>query len=351
MGIEFIDLTRRMGKSLVKTAPKPRLFMQFFGTTETQDTEIIEIDKQFKGIRVAQFVNPDAVADGTEKLSFDEHTFKLPTLQDLMALTSKELKKRLRGQNVYTQTTFAAKATIMIMEIQQEQREMIENAMELMAIDACFNGQITVVGKGENRVVDFDRTASHTVDLGGGNYWDEAGGVPETDVEDFIDIIGQAGSSATHIIGRLATVRVLVSKLEANVPSEFDARRIERGNLTFESFADINGAIFYGTYKSLEIWGYDGNYTDTENVGQKAVPAKQVAILSAVNANVDIAGYAGDMDIDYPSIEGVTKAVIDPRNFISKVSKAKKVLEVEAIQTRAPMLIDADSTIVATVLV
>ena len=73
-------------------------------------TEIIEIDKQFKGIRIAAFFNPDAVADGTEKLSFDEHTFKLPTLQDLMTLTSKELKKRLRGQNVFTQVTFAAKA-------------------------------------------------------------------------------------------------------------------------------------------------------------------------------------------------------------------------------------------------
>ncbi|MHA1348031.1 MAG: major capsid protein [Candidatus Heimdallarchaeaceae archaeon] len=168
MGIEFLDLTRRMGQSFVKTAPKPRMFLQFFGNSETQDTEIIEIDKQFKGIRIAGFVNPDAVADGTEKLSFDEHTFKLPTLQDLETLTSKELKKRLRGQNVYTQETFAAKAAVMVAEIQQEQREMVENAMELMSIDAAFNGQLTVVGKGENRIVDFDRNAANTIDLTSG---------------------------------------------------------------------------------------------------------------------------------------------------------------------------------------
>lgn len=348
MGIEFLDLTRRMGASFVKTAPKPKMFMLFFGNSETQDTEIIEIDKQFKGIRIASFVNPDAVADGTEKLSFDEHTFKLPTLQDLMTLTSKELTKRLRGQNVYTQETFAAKAAVMIMEIQEEQREMVENAMELMAIDACFNGQISVVGKGENRIVDFDRAAANTIDLGAGNYWDEVAGAPEADIEDFIDIIGQNGSNATHMIGRLATMRAAVKKIEAN--DNFDARRISRGDLVFESFADINGAIFYGTYKGVEIWGFDGNYTDRDGVAQKAVPAKKVAILSAVNGNVDVAGYAGDMDIDYPSIEGDTKAVIDSRNAISKVSKAKKVLEVEIIQTRAPLLVDANSTIVATVL-
>lgn len=351
MGIEFLDLTRRMGQSFVKTAPKPRLFMQFFGSTETQDTEIIEIDKQFKGIRIAAFVNPDAVADGTEKLSFDEHTFKLPTLQDLMTLTSKELKKRLRGQNVYTQETFAAKASVMVAEIQQEQREMVENAMELMAIDGVFNGQLTIVGKGENRIVDFDRNAANTVDLGAGNYWDEAGGTPESDIPDFIELIGSDGSNATHIIGRVATISAAVKKLQTNDPESFDGRHVDRALLVFESFADVNGAIYYGVYKGVELWGYDGNYTDAAGVAQKAVPAKKVAVLSAVNGNVDVAGYAGDMDIDYPEIDGVTRAVIDNRNAISKVSKAKKVLEVEIVQTRAPMLIDANSTLVATVLV
>lgn len=347
--ITFTDLTRAVMKSLSKAAPMPKLFMNFFGNLETKDTEVVELDKQFKGIRVAMFVNPDAVADGREKLSFDNYVFKLPTMQDSISLTGKELKKRLMGQNVYTQTTSAAKAAILILEIQNEQKEMVENAMELMAIDAVFNGQLTIIGKGENRVIDFDRSAANTIDLGAGNYWDEAGGVPEDDIEDFIDIIGQAGSNATHIVGRLATIRVMVKKLEAN--DDFDSSRIDRGNLTFESFADVNGAIFYGTYKNLEIWGFDGNYEDDNKVSQKAVPEKQVAILSAVNANVDVAGYAADTDIDYPQIQGDTKAVKDNRQFISKVSKGKKVIDAEAIQTRAPMLVDADSTIVATVLV
>ena len=346
--ITFKDLTRAAMKALSKAGPKPKFFMNFFGNLETKDTEVVELDKQFKGIKVAMFVNPDAVADGREKLSFDNYVFKLPTMQDSVALTGKELKKRLMGQNVYTQKTSAAKAAILILEIQNEQKEMIENAMELMAIDAVFNGQLTIVGKGENRVIDFDRSAANTIDLGAGNYWDETGGAPEDDIEEFIDIIGQAGSNATHIAGRLETVRVLVKKLAKN--DDFDSRRIQRGDLTFESFADVNGAIFYGTYKGLEIWGFDGNYKDDDNVSQKAVPAKKIAILSAVNANVDVAGYAADTDIDYPQIQGNTKAVKDNRQFISKVSQGKKVIDVEAIQTRAPMLVDADSTIVATVL-
>lgn len=349
VNIEFQDLTRAMIKSLEKAQPKPKMFMNFFSNKENETTEYVELDKKFKGARVAEFVNPDAVADGREKLSFDNYVFKLPTMQDLVDLTAKELKKRLMGQNVYTQTTSAAKAAILIKEIQDEQKEFIETRMEVMATEAMFDGKITIVGKGENRVIDFDRKAANTIDLGAGNYWDEAGGAPDEDIETFIDLIATDGSNATHIVGRLATMRVLVknSKIEA----ELDNRRIENGNIAFKSMLEVNGAVFYGTYKNIELWGYEGNYVDKDGVAQKAVPAKKVVVLSAVNENVDVAGYAPDIDIDYPSIKGNVKATKDSRQFISKVAKGKKTIEVEAIQTRAPMLKDANSTVVATVLV
>ncbi len=347
--MEFIDLTRAMSKSLEKAQPKPKMFMQFFANKERYDTEIIELDKQFKGARVAEFVNPDAVADGREKLSFDNYVFKLPTMQDRIDLTAKELKKRLMGQNVYTQATTAAKAAVLIREIQSEQKDFVETKMEVMATEAMFDGQITVIGKGENRIIDFDRDAGNTIDLGAGNYWDEAGGDPSADVETFIDQIATDGSNATHMIGRLATMRTFVKN--EDIAAELDNRRIETGNVTFNSMLEINGAVFYGTYKGLELWGYEGNYVDAAGAAQKAVPEKKVVVCSAVNANVDIAGYAADIDIDYPSIKGNVKASKDARQFISKISKGKKVIDVEAIQTRAPMLVDANSTISATVLV
>ncbi len=346
--MNFNDLTRSTLKSLNKSAPKPKMFMSFFGNVENKNTTLIELDKKFKGIRVANFVNPDAVADGTEKLSFDAYQFQLPTMQDLVPLTGKELEKRLMGQDVYKQTTSSAKGAILIKEIQSEQKDMIESKMELMAIDAVFNGQITVIGKGENRVIAFNRSATHEVDLGSGNYWDETDGVPEDDIEDFIDIIGQAGSNATHIIGRFATMRVLAKKLKEN--DDFDSRRYDVGSLTFKDFSDISGARHYGSYKGLELWGFDGNYTDKDGTSQKAVPEKKIVVLSSVNGNVDVSGYAVDTDIDFSGLNASTKAVKDARNFISKISGAKKVIEVEAIQSRSPMLIDADSTLVATVI-
>lgn len=345
----FTDLTRRMSRSLVKAAPRPRMFMQFFANAETQDSEIVELDKQFSGVRVAEFVNPDAVADGREKLSFDNLIFKLPTMQDSTPLTAKELTKRLRGQTVYAETSPEAKGAVLMQELQNEQADFIENKMELMAIDAAFNGTLTVIGKGENRVIDFNRNAANTIDLGAGNYWDEAGGKPEDDLEDFIDIIAQDSSNATHVIGRVETMRALVKKLEANDALSFDGRHVDRAMLVFESFMDVNGASYYGVYKNLELWGFDGNYQDADGNKQKAVPAKQVVVMSAANDNRDIAGYAPDIDIEF-NMGGNVKATKTNRNLINKVTKVKKLIDSEIIQTRAPMLIDANSTLVATVL-
>ena len=349
--LTFEDLSRNVSKSLVKTAPMPKMFMQFYANAETQDTEIVELDKQFKGIRVAEYVNPDAVADGREKLTFDNYIFKLPTMQDSIPLTAKELKKRLRGDNIYTQKTYAAKAAILIAELQMEQREFVENKMELSAIEEAFTGQLNVVGKGENRILDFNRNAANTIDYGAGNYWDEAGGTPETDIPDMIDLIGQDSSNATHLIGRIATMSATVKKLEANDPLSFESpSKVDRAMLTFKSFADINGAIFYGQYKNIELWGFDGNYTDKDGNKLKKVPEKKVVMMSAINDNRDIAGLAPDMDIEFSSLNGNTRAAKDSRNFISKLTKEKKVIDAEVIQTRAPMLTDANSTVVATVL-
>ncbi|MDA0778535.1 MAG: major capsid protein, partial [Bacteroidetes bacterium] len=333
MAIEFPDLTRAMSKSLEKAQPKPKMILQFFPNKERYETEVIELDKKFKGARVAKFVNPDAVADGREKLSFDNYVFKLPTMQDLMSLTSKELNKRLFGQNVYTQTTTAAKGAVLVKEIQEEQKDFIETLMEVKAIEAVFDGQITIIGKGENRVIDFDRKAANTVDLGPGSYWDEAGGAPENDIEDFITRISADGSRATHIIGRAATIQVLVKKLKLNDPLAFDGRRVDTGSITFKSMLEVNGSIYKGTYNGLEIWAYDGVYVDEDGNSQTAVPAKKVVVLSADNKNVDVCGYAGDMDIDFPSIGGNTRSSKDSRQFISKVTKGKKSFDVEAIQT------------------
>lgn len=348
VNVDFQDLTRSLSASLAKAQPKPKFFMQFFANRERHETEVIELDKKFKGARVAEFVNPDAVADGREKLNFDNFVFKLPTMQDLIPLTSKELRKRLFSDTVYDQKTAAAKGAVITKELQDDQKEFIENRMEVMATEAMFDGTITVIGKGENRIIDFDRKAANTIDLGAGNYWDEGTSDPSSDIETFIDIVAGDGSNATHVVGRLATMREFVRNDE--VKAELDNRRTENGNLKFKSMLDVNGAVFYGTFKNLELWGFDGNYVDSDNVAQKAVPAKKVVILSAVNANVDVAGYAGDMDIDFAGIKGDTKATKDSRQLISKMTKGKKVIDVEVIQTRAPMLVDANSTLVATVI-
>lgn len=347
MGILLEDLSRNMSKSLLQTAPKPRMFLQFFRNKKRQDTNIVVLDKKLNGLSVAGIVNPNLFAQGREKLNFNTHTFLLPTLKEAMNLNASDLKNRMFGETVFSLQTNAQKAAVLMAEIQQEQRDLIENRLEIMAIEACFTGQIHVKGKGEDRLIDFNRDPDNTYISSSGLAWNEAGANPSKDIEDFItQIAAKSSANATHLIGRPATMSFLINNTD--IKDELNNRRIENGSMAFKSFVATGGATYYGTYKNLELWGYNGNYTDENNVAQKAVPEKQICVLSLDNSNVNMCGYVPDLDVDIQN--PVYKATKDARNFVSVFSRNRNSVTVEAIYTGAPMLIDANSTLVATVL-
>jgi hypothetical protein len=347
MGIEYQDLTRAIKEAQLSAQPSLSFMMSFFKKKDTVDTELVEEDSQLKGARVAKIVNPDAVADGTEIPQFTGEIFKLPTIQDKQMITGRDLKKKLKGESVYSQSTPAGKGAIIIKEVIEDQKNKINNKMELLAIDALFNGQVSIIGKGEDRIISFNRDPSLTVDLGAGNYWDEATSDPTADIDDFIELLGNVGSNATHLIGRPSVIRKLISNDE--IKAELDNKGIENGELTYQSLANNNGSIYYGKYKELEIWGYNGNYKDDSGNSQKAIPDGKIVVLCADNGNTDMAGYSADIHVESPSLASNKEVAIDNRNFITKISTGDKAIVVEGIQTRCPLL-DPTSSLVATVI-
>lgn len=335
---------------------RPRLMLSFFGNTpsviDAVDTEYIESDLFKTKVRIANFVNPDAVAKGTEKLTFTEQQIKLPTLKDKRSLTSREMKKRGFGETVFNGDSNQMRVAKALDREMLEQDETIVNAQELMAIESIFDGKVTIIGEGENRVIDYGRDASMSVDLGAGNYYDNVDAPVNEDFDDFIAILGEHGYTATHVLGRLATMKVLAN--HPKIKDEIDNRRIENGNLKFESMMKEKGAIYYGIYKNCELWGYDGNYVDSNNVAQKAVPAKKIAFIPAESDNKIIPGYAGDMHIDSGVSNDSLEARITETKKISKVAItgdiSAPVMEMYAAQTVAPIMPDGDCAVVVQIL-
>ena len=336
---------------------QPRFLLAFFGgfpnAMKSVETEYIESDLFKTKVRVAKFVNPDAVAKGTEKLTFVEQQIKLPTIKDKRSLTSKEMRSKGFGETIYdsssNQTRVAAAMDTELVDMDST----IMNRLELMAIESIFDGRMTIVGEGENRIIDYSRKIGLSIDLGAGNYYGSNGGTPNEDFDDFIALLGENGYTATHVVGRLATMKVLAN--HTAIKSEIDNRRIENGNLRFQSMMKEKGAIYYGMYKNCELWGYDGNYVDNAGVSQKAVPAKKIAFIAAETDNTIIPGYAGDMHIDSGALSTESMQVsITADKKVQKIHVGGDIsaptLELYMGQTVAPIMPDADCVVVVQIL-
>lgn len=336
---------------------QPRFLLAFFGgfpnAMKSVETEYIESDLFKTKVRVAKFVNPDAVAKGTEKLTFVEQQIKLPTIKDKRSLTSKEMRSKGFGETIYdsssNQTRVAAAMDTELVDMDST----IMNRLELMAIESIFDGRMTIIGEGENRIIDYSRKTGLSIDLGAGNYYGSNGGTPNEDFDDFIALLGENGYTATHVVGRLATMKVLAN--HTAIKSEIDNRRIENGNLRFQSMMKEKGAIYYGMYKNCELWGYDGNYVDNAGVSQKAVPAKKIAFIAAETDNTIIPGYAGDMHIDSGALSTESMQVsIAADKKVQKIHVGGDIsaptLELYMGQTVAPIMPDADCAVVVQIL-
>jgi len=341
---KYDNLTKHVAKATENAQPKAMLFANFFTNTPPHGENIVEFDKKDYVSGIAPFVEPNLDGEPIEIDGFDTHILKLPTMKPSKVLKSSDLDKKVFGQSVDNAISKNARARDLANAAVENNEDRIDTRLEVMRTDVLFNGSLTIQGKGYDSTITFPRKASHTIDLGAGNYWDEVGQDATGDIVAFKKLIAQSGRSGTHIVGDQDTALVLRELVKA----ETDFRRVDDGELKFKDMLLVDGAIYYGTYLSTEIWGYDGTYVNEAGTTVAAVPAKKIVMLSATNQNEMSYGYASDVQLELDLALSVS---ISSRNVINKLIPTRSSVEIESILTAAPLLKDGDSTLVATVLV
>lgn len=341
---KYDGLTKHLSKAVENRQVKSTLFELFFPVVEVHGENIVEFDKKDYTNGIAPFVEPNLDGKPIEIKGFNTHILKLPTMKPSKVIKNSDLNKKPFGQKVDDAVSKNARARGLVNDSVNNNEDRIDTRLEAMRADVLFNASLTIQGEGYDATITFPRKASHNIDLGAGNYWDEAGQDAKGDITTFLALLGQSGRTGTHIIGDQISAAALVDI----VKDETDFRRVEDGNLKFESFLNVNGAVFYGKFRTLEIWGYDGTYVNEAGATASAVPAKKMVVLSAENNNEMSFGYAGDVEIELDIADGFE---ISSRNVVSKLIGTRSSVEIESVLTAAPLLKDGDSTIVVTMMV
>lgn len=241
--------------------PKLGLAARYFNTAIVEDSEEIHFDVDNKPRRIAPFVSPLVAGKVVASRGFAAKTFKPAYVKDKRVFHPGRSIKRAMGERIGGgELSPEDRMQILLAQDMTDQLEMIERRMEWMAAQVLANGAVTVVGDDyPSTLVDFQRSAQHTVVKGAGSRWGEAGVKPLDDLQDWSDrMVQTCGVALSDVIMPVAVWKVF--RADADVKTRLDRFR---GNSTMQPDAHQGeGLIYQATIDGFNIFTYSGWYVD-----------------------------------------------------------------------------------------
>ena len=260
--------TRKM-LPMVEELREPRTFFQsmLFRATEMSPTKIVDLDRDNRGLQVAQFTNPDATAKPTEKQSWSAHSFEIPYMKPMMSIQTSELVTRMPGETNYDERSMQERHRRLAARCLNDLDARIQRRIEVMASQVVRNGVITVTDEDGHTMgtVTFPRNSRTLVDLDGGDRWSESTADIVGDLEAMQDTSGELTGilpdfyfCSPEVWSVIRNNSKLLSLMDnVSIPAEF-------AKLTSEA-RDI-GVRYGGNILGLPIYVVSTNYrigTDT----------------------------------------------------------------------------------------
>jgi hypothetical protein len=340
----LLDGKKFFGTSLEQIQIKNRLLTSLFKDKQVIEDEIIQLDRKVVKNKIVSYVNPDIEAKSSAVEGFTTDLFKLPTIKDMKHITRQMLMMRGFGYHNYDSSVSSKKKLVdMITDIQKRQMDLFDTKVEIGAIDAYFNGKLSIIGEGENRELLFNRHDSLTEVLTGNSVWGGTTANISSNISDWITLLNNQGSNPTHLIARSEIIDLMFKDAKVKEEIKTDSG-LNFGYGDYNYFGD--GVTFRGIYKNIILLAYSGVYTDEAGDTQQAVPSDKILLLDENNSNQE---YFGNNNQEMFLTNGDFKKT--NRNFYSYFDRTSTFqLGLGAFQTRACIMNDANSSFVATVL-
>ena len=239
-----------------------------FNSVITFEDEYIDFEKIREGRKLAPLVVPTVQGRAVYSEASNVTRMKAAYVKPKDSVSPGRVIKRRPGENLFAQNSLSPQAryNAIIGDILRVHRETIDRREEWLAAQAFINGNITLSGPDyPTRVVDFGRDAQHTVTLGVGARWGDAGVKPMTDIQTWIDRVRRAqfGGPVNRLTVGSAVLPVLLA--DADVLKQLDTQ-------TRGTNADLNTGLRAGEYveyigklgPNLELWVNSDFYEDPD---------------------------------------------------------------------------------------
>lgn len=255
---------------LYREVPAPSTYFRnlAFNQVITFEEEYIDFQKIKEGRKLAPLVVPTVQGRAVYSEASSVTRLKPAYVKPKDAVNPARVIRRRPSESLFSPNSLSPQAryNAIIGDILRVHRETIDRREEWMAARALIDGKLTLSGVDyPTRVVDFGRAANHTVVLGVGARWGDAGVKPMTDIQTWIDRVRRAdfGGPVNRLTVGSSVLPILLA--DADVQKQLDTQL--RG-----SSADLNTGLRSGEYveyigklgPNLELWVNSDFYEDPD---------------------------------------------------------------------------------------
>ena len=333
----------------------PKLFLTLFPEMVMSDKEEILFDVS-KTTRpgVTPFVHPLAKGKVIEGAGYATKSLKPAYVKDVRVHTPHQNLKRLAGEPLGGALTPQQRMLAAIARDLQDQKNKLENRLEVMAAEAVIFGTQTIKGEGFDALVDFQRGAASKTVLTGTAKWNDADitldaifGQLEDSAEDMRDRIGM---SPSFVVCDPEAWKLLRAKLLA--ADKGGAKYLDKQNRGFDrvsvdltpTLAGEMGLRAQGSFGDIPIFTYQSEYVDPETgTLKKVMPANTVLMIA--KSRLEGVRHFGAIQ----SIDEAGNFVLNAMEYFSSSwterNPAARMLQLESAPLMVPYYPDAVQTI------
>jgi hypothetical protein len=295
--------------------PQTALLSTFFGSVEVSDVEEIKFDVENKKRRITPFVSPLREGKVVEDEGFVTNSFAPAYTKDKRVHNPNKALKRAAGETIGGNLKPLDRHQANLARSSSDQLDMLNRRKEVMASEVLRTGKVTIAGEGyPTVVVDFGRKAAHTVVLGAGSKWGDAGVKPLDNLETWTGTVLQ--NSGAVIKDVVMDVKAwALFRADADVQKQLDTAPLSKSadSIVAIQFAKL-GMSYKGMVGDVRFWVYQDWYVDEAGVEQPMVPDYTVILASPDVDGVQHHGAIRDEKAGLQALEYFSKSwtVPDP---------------------------------------
>lgn len=268
----------------------PKLFLTLFPSVVQSTVEEVLVDyEKTTRPRITPFVHPMAKGKVIEGAGYSTRSLKPAYLKDVRAHYPHKNLKRRAGEALGGSLTVEQRMLANLIADQQDQYDMFQNRLEVMAAEATIFGTATIKGEGFDALVDFGRSPDTTIALAGAAKWDHADCTIDHifgQLEDFAEAYrDKNGLVPDFFLLDPEAWKLLRAKLTDDAAKKYlarDQRGYERISVDLNpSLAGQMGLQAKGSFGDIPIFTFQSEYQDPDTaVMRKVMPANTVLMMN-----------------------------------------------------------------------